>query len=46
MMRMAEKRSVNMILIDNFGDFGRVQTTIETELNPFELMHKILEALE
>ena len=45
-MGMIEKRNINIIIIDNSGDFGRVQTTIETELNPFELMHKILEVLE
>jgi len=40
---MTEKRSVNIVLTD---DFGRVQTIIKTELTPPELMDKILEILE
>ena len=40
---MIEKRKVSIVLED---DFGRVQTTIETELSPSDLMDKILGVLE
>lgn len=36
---MTEKRSVNIVLTD---DFGRVQTKVKTNLSPPDLMDEIL----